>query len=62
MFLILLTALFYEVLIKLGDSWSWSLSGEMHANFNLFSRHVFIGSDDGDGTENGQKSNKFRHV
>ena len=62
MFLILLTALFYEVLIKLGDSWSWSLSGEMLANSNLFSRHVFIGSDDGDGNENGQKSNKFRHV
>ena len=62
MFLILLTALFYEVLIKLGDSWSWSLSGEMLANSNLFSRHVFVGSDDGDGNENSQKSNKFRNV
>ena len=62
MFLILLTALFYEVLIKLGDSWSWSLSGEMLANSNLFSRHVFIGSDDGDGNENSQKSNKFKNV
>ena len=62
MFLILLIALFYEVLIKLGDSWSWSLSGEMLANSNLFSRHVFIGSDDGVGNEIGKKSNKFRHV
>ena len=62
MSLILLTVLFYEVVIKLGDSWSWSLSGEMPANSNLFSRHVFIGSDDGDGNENGKKSNKFRYV
>ena len=32
-----------------------TLKAEMHANSNLFSRHVLIGNDDGDLNEIGKK-------